>query len=103
MTHPAPTLTAILDKEYNLENKDSEVNRGLKPASFHSPHAAEMLSLHTFCDDDFAVMFTETGYVVWCFDEDIKLPLAPKMSDESMAQPPASRPLPSTRRLSVRE
>jgi hypothetical protein len=52
------------------------------------------------CDDDFEILFGDYGYVVWCFDEDIELPVAGSLADELMEVAPAARPLPLNRRPS---
>jgi hypothetical protein len=49
-------------------------------------------------DDDFDIVFGDYGYVVWCYNEDIKLPVAGSLSDETMQRAPAARPLPLNRR-----
>lgn len=54
----------------------------------------------TVCDDDFEILFGDYGYVVWCFDEDIELPVAGSLADESMEAAQAARPLPLNRRPS---
>jgi hypothetical protein len=53
----------------------------------------------TIYDDDFEILFGDYGYVVWCFDEDIILPLSGSLQDQSLERAPAARPLPLSRRL----
>jgi hypothetical protein len=50
-------------------------------------------------DDNFDILFGDYGYVVWCFNEDLKLPIVGSLSDDSMELAPSARPLPLNRRL----
>ena len=49
---------------------------------------------NTISDDDFEIIFGDYGYVVWCFDEDIELPIAGSRMDESMEVAPVAPSLP---------
>lgn len=51
----------------------------------------------TVFDDDFEILFGDYGYVVWCFDENIRLPRAGSLLDTDMEPDPAARPLPLSR------
>lgn len=76
-----------------MRNQDVEVRRSEGDLSSERPFAARKLA-YTVYDDNFAIMFREFEYTVWCFDEDIKLPLTDSQSDESPEQAWLSPPLP---------
>jgi hypothetical protein len=45
-------------------------------------------------DGNFVVLFGQYGYIVWCFDKDVKLPLSGSLFDNCLEVPPADRPHP---------
>lgn len=61
--------------------------------SLQHPGVAERCP-STVGDDDFEIILGDYGYFVWCFDENIQLPLVGSLSDEALERVPAARPLP---------